>query len=53
MCVQNKCTLYIVHCTLYSVQRTAYKIHIAYNYIHVLYMCNKPSTYFLVTFCAH
>ena len=51
MCVQNKCA-YSVHCTLYTVQRTAYKIHIAYNYIHVLYMCNKPCTYFLVTFCA-
>ena len=45
--------MYIVHCTVYSVQRTAYKIHIAYNYMHALYMRNKPSTYFLVTFCAH
>ena len=41
MCVQNKCAL----CT-------AYTINIAYNYVY-MNMCNKPFTYFLVTFCAH
>ena len=42
-----------VHCTMYIVYCTVYKIHIEYNYMHALYMCNKPSAYILVTFCAH
>ena len=49
MCIQNKCVYKI---NVFNVHCTAYTIHIAYNYIYV-YMCNKPFTYFLVTFCAH